>query len=64
MTALRLVRVAEPLTSVSLNDEIECEVFEGRRWRVICEWSIDGRRMLSLRCGNWVVVNFGRREST
>lgn len=51
MTALRLVRAAEPLTSISLNDEIECEVFEGRRWRVI----FDGRRMLSLRCGNWLI---------
>jgi hypothetical protein len=60
--ALRLVRaevavepVAEPLTSIALDDEIECAVFAGRRWRVICEWDVDGRRMLSLRSENWLI---------
>jgi hypothetical protein len=44
-----------PLTSVALDDEIECAVFVGRRWRVIHEWRIDGRRMVSLRSENWLI---------
>lgn len=61
MRALRVVRAeprrapAAPLTSVALDDEIECAVFAGRRWRVIHEWHIDGRRMVSLRSDNWLI---------
>lgn len=61
MRAPRVVREeprtgpAAPLTSVALHDEIECAVFVGRRWRVIHEWNIDGRRMVSLRSDNWLI---------
>ena len=59
LVCARTERVREPLTSVALNDEIECEVFPGRVWRVIHEWNDDGQRALSLRSGNWLIQ---RRE--